>query len=111
MTGKNKRFPLTLSSVVDKPGPTGRAPAPKPVKPVATPQTATQNAAQNAARQVAQRAALPVTPTSNAPERSHALVSDAVRRAMVMRVAQQGVKDEKVLGAMQAVPRHMFLDP
>ena len=110
MTGKNKRFPLTLSSVVDKPGTTGRAPlanATKAAKPVATPQTATQNAAQHVAR----RAALPVTPTSNAPERAHPLVSDNVRRAMVMRVAQQGVRDERVLGAMQAVPRHLFLDP
>jgi len=106
MTGKNKRFPLTLSSVVDKPGPAGRAPIAKPAKPVATPQTATQNAAQHVAR----RAALPVMQT-NAPDRSDALVSDAVRRAMVMRVANQGVKDEKVLGAMQAVPRHLFLDP
>ncbi len=108
MTGKDKRFPLTLSSVVDKSGPAGRAQTPKPAKPpMATPQTATQNAAQHVVR----RAALPVMPTSNAPERSHALVSDAVRRAMVMRVAKQGVKDEKVLGAMQAVPRHLFLDP
>ena len=101
MTGKDKRFPLPLSSVVDKPGPAGR--------PRATPQTATQNAVQHVIR-VKERAALPVTPT-NAPQRSDALVSDAVRRAMVMRVAKQGVKDEKVLDAMQAVPRHLFLDP
>ena len=110
MTGKDKRFPLTLSSVVAKSGPAGRAPAPKPAKPVATPQTATQNVAQHAAQNLPRRAALPVTPT-NAPERSDALVSDAVRRAMVVRVAKQGIKDEKVLGAMQAVPRHLFLDP
>ncbi len=105
MIGKTKRFPLTLSSVVDKPGPGNRMPTSKAKPPVATPQTATQNAAQH----VTGRAALPVTPT-NAPERSHAMVSDAVRRAMVMRVAKQGVRDEKVLGAMQAVPRHLFLD-
>ncbi|HEX7644790.1 MAG TPA: protein-L-isoaspartate(D-aspartate) O-methyltransferase [Burkholderiaceae bacterium] len=111
MTGKNKRFPLTLSSVVDKPGATGRASAAKPANPVATPQTATQNAARHVAQHMVRQGSLPVTPTSNAPERSHPLVSDAVRRAMVMRVAQQGVKDEKVLGAMQVVPRHLFLDP
>lgn len=39
------------------------------------------------------------------------MVSDAVRRAMVARVARQGVRDETVLAALQAVPRHMFLEP
>lgn len=111
MTGKSKNFPLTLSSLVDKnsrEGGRGRSEVPgKPQKQVATPQTATQNAAQHVTR----RAALPVTPTSSNPERSHAMVSDAVRHAMVSRVAKQGVRDDKVLGAMQAVPRHMFLEP
>jgi len=115
MTEKSKRFPLSLSSVVDKRaepgGEKGRgarqgAPA-QPQRQVATPQTATQNAA----RHVAPRAALPVTATPSAAERSSPLVSDAVRHAMVRRVAKQGVKDNKVLGAMEAVPRHLFLDP
>ncbi|MFT5642544.1 MAG: protein-L-isoaspartate(D-aspartate) O-methyltransferase [Janthinobacterium sp.] len=43
--------------------------------------------------------------------REHALVSDVVRRAMVTRVAQQGVKDQVVLDAMLAVPRHAFVQP
>ena len=114
MTEKSKRFPLSLSSVVDKRaepgGDKGRAarhgaPA-QPQRQVATPQTATQNAA----RHVAPRAALPVTATPSAAERSSPLISDAVRHAMVRRVAKLGVKDDKVLGAMQAVPRHLFLD-
>jgi protein-L-isoaspartate(D-aspartate) O-methyltransferase len=37
-------------------------------------------------------------------------VSDAVRRAMVQRIAKQGVKDQVVLGAMDTVPRHLFMD-
>ena len=39
------------------------------------------------------------------------MVSDAVRNAMVARIAKQGVKDERVLAAMTAVPRHLFLEP
>ncbi|MEO5933805.1 MAG: protein-L-isoaspartate(D-aspartate) O-methyltransferase, partial [Duganella sp.] len=42
--------------------------------------------------------------------RQNPLVSDAVRRAMVRRVAKQGVKDTVVLGALEAVPRHMFME-
>jgi protein-L-isoaspartate(D-aspartate) O-methyltransferase len=45
-----------------------------------------------------------------AAPRQNPLVSDAVRRAMVARVAKQGVKDPVVLGALEAVPRHMFMD-
>jgi protein-L-isoaspartate(D-aspartate) O-methyltransferase len=39
------------------------------------------------------------------------LVSEAVRKAMVRRIAQQGVKDAAVLAAMESVPRHFFLEP
>ena len=39
------------------------------------------------------------------------LVSDAVRKAMVTRLAEQGVRDPLVLAAMEAVPRHLFLEP
>lgn len=46
-----------------------------------------------------------------ADTRPDMMVSDAVRRAMVARVARQGVRDETVLAALQAVPRHMFLEP
>jgi protein-L-isoaspartate(D-aspartate) O-methyltransferase len=44
-------------------------------------------------------------------DRPDMMVSDAVRRAMVARIARQGVRDPTVLAAMQAVPRHMFLEP
>ena len=37
--------------------------------------------------------------------------TEAIRRAMVERVAQKGVRDQKVLAALQAVPRHMFIEP
>jgi protein-L-isoaspartate(D-aspartate) O-methyltransferase len=45
-----------------------------------------------------------------AAPRQHALVSEGVRRAMVQRVAKQGVSDPVVLGALDSVPRHQFMD-
>lgn len=116
MTEKNRSFPLPLSSVVDQ----GNRKA-TVFKPVATPQTATQNAARYAPPQYQppRPAAAPSRQHSSAIERAQApqpaprqgaLVSDAVRRAMVQRIARQGVKDQVVLGAMDTVPRHMFMD-
>jgi protein-L-isoaspartate(D-aspartate) O-methyltransferase len=110
MTAKDKRFPLQLSSVVEKTARSGQA----SVK-VATPQTATQNAALNVARVRTNDSAVAPAPrpqhTQPAVMRAAPLVSDAVRVAMVARVAKQGVKDAKVLAAMEAVPRHMFVEP
>ncbi len=122
MSDKTRTFPLPLSSVTDK------SPAKKPVyNSVATPQTATQNAARTAAASPGgwrqpQPVASPSRAHSYAQERAqvqlaplaaprqHALVSDGVRRAMVQRVAKQGVSDPVVLGALDTVPRHMFMD-
>jgi protein-L-isoaspartate(D-aspartate) O-methyltransferase len=114
MTGKDKRFPLSLSSVVEKSSKTAHARPLSAIK-VATPQTATQNAAQNVARtsQVAEsqiKSTMRTSPTTSNSLRPMPLVSDAVRMAMVARVAKQGVKDAKVLAAMEAVPRHMFVE-
>ncbi|WP_420474308.1 protein-L-isoaspartate(D-aspartate) O-methyltransferase [Noviherbaspirillum sp. ST9] len=113
MTTKDKRFPLTLSSVVEKSAKAERAgPASRKV---ATPQTATQNAAQNVVRGRTNESPSPMTARTPPPApiapRSTTLVSDAVRGAMVARVAKQGVKDAKVLAALDAVPRHLFVEP
>jgi protein-L-isoaspartate(D-aspartate) O-methyltransferase len=117
MNDKNRTFPLPLSSVVDK----GARKA-TVFAPVATPQTATQNAARHAPPQYpgARPVATPSKSHSYAMERAqpvpvqsqrqNPLVSDAVRRAMVQRVAKQGVKDTVVLGALESVPRHMFME-
>ncbi len=121
MNDKNRRFPLSLAALADKP--LKKALAFSPAK-VATPQTATQNAARSAAQNAfaeARQAASPSKAHAYAQERAHLalaagaprqnpLVSDGVRRAMVARVAQQGVKDLLVLGALQGVPRHLFMD-
>ena len=108
MTEKEKRFPLPLSSVVDK---TGKGAASSSAR-VATPQTATRNAAGSAPRQTTEFSSRPASGgSSNASALAAPLVSDAVRNAMVARVAKQGVRDTKVLAAMEAIPRHMFVEP
>ncbi|GGY77699.1 protein-L-isoaspartate(D-aspartate) O-methyltransferase [Pseudoduganella plicata] len=117
MSDKPRTFPLPLSSVTDK-GPKKQT----VFSPVATPQTATRNAAHNAVYNTAppklrhaQPTLVPARPHAErtappAPPRPHALVSDAVRRAMVARVAKQGVHDPVVLAALDTVPRHMFME-
>ena len=116
MTGKAKRFPLSLSSVVEKSSRTANS-KPSSLN-IATPQTATRNAAKDVTRLASQSAVQNKTVTRTAPahipsdsERVRPLVSDAVRAAMVARIAQQGVKDAKGLAAMEAVPRHLFMEP
>jgi protein-L-isoaspartate(D-aspartate) O-methyltransferase len=113
-----RRFPLPLSSVTG--ANKGATPAPR----IATPQTATQNAARTAvvgnavrgayAHEPAPRTtgyAQPSVQPAAVPPRSHMMASEAIRRAMVTRVARQGVKDSAVLAALEAVPRHMFIEP
>ncbi len=108
-----KRFPLTLDFVTGLAGRRGSAHAQNST------QTATRNAASHAAGSPSakpfvvygkapemKRPSPPVDKMANMP-----LVSDAVRKAMVQRIAQQGVKDALVLAAMETVPRHYFLEP
>ena len=113
---EGKRFPLPLSSV------TGGARKPGAPAPVATPQTATQNAARavGAAAQPpkaplpgprAPGYALPGAQSAPTAQRSDLMATEAIRRAMVARVAGQGVKDGAVLAALEAVPRHLFIEP
>lgn len=114
MNDKDKRFPLQLSSVVEKSR--HGAPASGKQNKIASSQTATRNAAQNVTRIVqaadtAARSAGKVAEPLSTSSRSSALVSDAVRAAMTARVARQGVKDAKVLAALDAVPRHLFVEP
>lgn len=116
MNGKDKRFPLSLSSVVEKSGKSSQPGQIASIK-IATPQTATQNAAQNVTR-IARQADVQTKATaqsapmvSSMAVRSSPMVSDAIRSAMVTRVAKQGVKDSKVLAALEAVPRHLFVEP
>ena len=138
MTEAPKRFPLTLSSVVDA---KSRSSVVGSNRVVATPQTATRNAAYDNLKSAPSKAAFnpasdkqpyfnPSTSAGNAgktsgsslanqhnPTNQHPtdkrptpLVSEGVRKAMVARIAKMGVRDVSVLAAMEAVPRHMFME-
>ena len=57
-------------------------------------------------------AALPRQPQAPVPSSGGnlGLNSDRLRHAMVQRLRAQGISDERVLNAMAAVPRHLFVD-
>lgn len=106
MSDKDRRFPLPLSSVVDK-GTPARRDEPRAA------QTASRNASAERAQSRVTQTAPAHRPPAPAPlvSRESSLVSPAVRAAMVARVAQKGVRDAKVLAALEAVPRHLFVQP
>jgi protein-L-isoaspartate(D-aspartate) O-methyltransferase len=136
MTGKSKNFPLPLAAVVDPAAKKVAAGSMTATMKIATPQTATRNAARDLLQQSQQpksqqlKPAFPLAAPRTTPaksyqgvnererqsvpssdvERANPLVSEAVRQAMVARIARQGVKDTVVLAAMQAVQRHLFMD-
>ena len=99
-----KRFPLTLDRITGAADRKKTATAPQ----MKNPQTASQNVVRNTMSPPP-----PVNTTRPAADRTanSPLVSDAVRKAMVQRLAQQGISDTVVLAAMEAVPRHYFLEP
>ena len=106
-----KRFPLTLDFVT---GLSGRSKAAANI--THGTQTATRNATERTHAPRAVQA--PVVASKQQRQVSTVdsgggalLVSEAVRKAMVRRIAQQGVKDAAVLSAMESVPRHYFLEP
>jgi len=114
---KARQFPLPLSSVVDGSSKKGMPASTRQAK-TAMPRTATRNVAKGitpksvaSVRGAAASAPafLPAVVLTSAS--SGMLVSNAVRRSMVERLARQGIKDPKVLAAMEAAPRHLFLDP
>jgi len=114
---KPKRFPLTLDAVTDKATRTRATVAPR----FNSTQTAVKNVAARAP--VLVKSAQPSVvntqiekPVANVVhtvkrDENMTLVSEAIRKAMVKRVQQQGVQDPLVLAAMEAVPRHYFLEP
>ena len=118
-TRKARTFPLPLSSVVDS-APKKGMPSSSRHDRSATPKTATRNATKEA--RPAKSAASSMGVASKAPvgrlnanlvsaSGSGMLVSNVVRRSMVERLMKQGIKDARVLAAMEAAPRHLFLDP
>jgi protein-L-isoaspartate(D-aspartate) O-methyltransferase len=114
---KPKRFPLTLDAVTDKATRTRATVAPR----FNSTQTAVKNVAARAPVLVKSAQPSVVNTTTEKPvanvvntvkrDENMTLVSGAIRKAMVKRVQQQGVQDTMVLAAMEAVPRHYFLEP
>jgi protein-L-isoaspartate(D-aspartate) O-methyltransferase len=115
-----KRFPLTLDLVTGTADRKRSSTAPR----LNSLQTATRNAAKHAPESKVVTSPSPSVRPQNTPamtklaptviqprSTNSPLVSDAVRKAMIQRLAQQGIKDAKVLAAMEAVPRHMFIEP
>ena len=114
---KPKRFPLTLDAVTDKAARSRSSVAPR----LNSTQTAVKNVAARAP--VLVKSAPPSVansqnekPVANVVhtvkrDENMTLVSEAIRKAMVKRVQQLGVQDPMVLAAMEAVPRHYFLEP
>jgi protein-L-isoaspartate(D-aspartate) O-methyltransferase len=126
MTERRSTFPLPLSSVTGQGRRKDDRPAGAAGARVATPQTATRNASsqgQGGPRLSYAPAAVaaPSKSHSQALQRAQAaplsgarpdlLVSAAIRHAMVVRVAKQGVQDSVVLNALDTVPRHAFIEP
>ena len=112
MTGKRPRqFPLPLSSVIDSSS-KKKPPSSNKLGKIVAPQTAARNAARDGqgGTQLS-RLTPPITPMPGGMRPAETLASPAVRRAMVDRLAKQGIRDPKVLAAMEAAPRHLFLDP
>lgn len=124
MTAKSRSFPLPLSSLEQKTFSRTKKAA-NVVSNFQTPQTATQNAKQHDER----RSTAGLKRTLVHPVLAHAaqtrartetlrhhktvlapLAYEAPRHAMVARLSKQGIKDQHVLLAMGAVPRHQFIE-
>lgn len=119
MTAKNRQFPLPLSSVIDKSGKLNSRTADSAR--TVMPQTAMQNAAQNVTKNAPTTVARPVvstnvldkalpSPVSKSSAVTSPYGSEGLRREMVSRVAQKGVKDRLVLAALESIPRHLFIE-
>ena len=113
MTAKKARpFPLPLSSVVDAASKNRRAGS---AAKLTMPQTASRNVAHvspsNVAKPTLPSALRTRLPPAASSRQNNMLVSSAVRKAMVERLVAQGICDAKVLAAMEAAPRHLFVDP
>ena len=105
----SRQFPLPLSCLKSRVA--SRA-QPHAERLVATPQTATQNLRQHPVRSAIAPAPAVILPKIVHPagKVSLSVSFEAPRRAMVERLVRQGIADKVVLAAMQAVPRHQFIE-
>ncbi|MGN6319133.1 protein-L-isoaspartate(D-aspartate) O-methyltransferase [Trinickia sp.] len=112
MTGERaKRFPLGLADLERKPRTAADSRARPDERPRARePLSVRENAGRRADMHTsypADKMGAPNVPLTSAL----ALTSERVRERMVERLRGHGIADARVLDAMAAVPRHMFVDP
>ncbi|MFJ5382248.1 protein-L-isoaspartate(D-aspartate) O-methyltransferase [Cupriavidus sp. CER94] len=113
-TPRRPRFPLPLDAVVErKPAPARTAGMPAVGKRAAAPAPATVKP-----RKPAAPPAAPPPPGSAVEARASAataggggMASDRARAALAARLRAGGIRDERVLGAIATVPRHLFMEP
>jgi len=113
-TPRRSRFPLPLDAVVErKPAPARTAGMPAVGKRAATPAPAPVKP-----RKPATPPAAPPLPGSAVEARASAataggggMASDRARTALAARLRAGGIRDERVLGAIATVPRHLFMEP
>ncbi|AXK67123.1 MULTISPECIES: protein-L-isoaspartate(D-aspartate) O-methyltransferase [Burkholderia] len=98
---------IAMPKAADKP-----AAVPKPVVVNTSVARATSAKPASAPKPTVLKPAMPKPAApSVAPAGAFALTSERVRERMVERLRANGVTDARVLDAMAAVPRHMFVDP
>ncbi|MBV8271370.1 MAG: protein-L-isoaspartate(D-aspartate) O-methyltransferase [Cupriavidus sp.] len=113
-TPRRSRFPLPLDAVVErKPAPARTAGMPAVGKRAATPAPAPVKP-----RKPATPPAAAPLPGSAVEARASAataggggMASDRARTALAARLRAGGIRDERVLGAIATVPRHLFMEP
>lgn len=123
MSKQEKQFPLPLSSVVKQNNvkDSSKSYSDQRLGRVEMPQTAMKNATKHLpipfiSNKVDTKSSLVVQPSSllvdqklkSTPQIANG--SDKVRQAMVARVTAQGVNDKLVLSALEAIPRHLFIE-
>jgi protein-L-isoaspartate(D-aspartate) O-methyltransferase len=108
MTEKTKRFPLPLASLSAHSG-KNSAHGGRPDVMIGASQTAARNAALHLKNRESTNGSGAMDSASSAVAGN--LVSDSIRKAMVARIAAKGVTNSRILAAMEAVPRHLFIEP
>ncbi|KWR85991.1 protein-L-isoaspartate(D-aspartate) O-methyltransferase [Cupriavidus sp. IDO] len=111
-TPRRNKFPLPLDAVVErKPAPARTAGMPAVGAPrVATP-AAKARASKAPAPAPAPAASAVEARASAATAGGGGMASERARGALAARLRAAGIRDERVLGAIATVPRHLFVEP
>ncbi|KWI53887.1 protein-L-isoaspartate O-methyltransferase [Burkholderia pseudomultivorans] len=102
---------VVLKPVAAKPGAARAVSSGAAAKPASGPKPTAIQAALPTPAAPRSAAPKPMAAPGVAPAGAFALTSERVRERMVERLRANGVTDPRVLEAMAAVPRHLFVDP